>query len=127
MSISHRITTLLDLINTVVSRLKKVKDGNAEQYNVLEEILDIRNILIKLEINANIDKWKDTMNVLAMAEGPFDWLTFLLNGVNTKLSFTKKLFLRAKWPFGKIEIILILFLIKRIHSCFNVGLQNEHV
>ena len=128
MDISSNITSLFNLTRMTVNYLQKVeKRNNKEQHNVLKEIIATNDILIRLKIKSNVHQWKDMMNALNMSEGPFGELRVLLKGINDKLEPTKTLFQYLKWPFGKIEIMTILFTIKQIQSCFNLGLQNDHL
>ena len=92
----------------------------------MKELIATQAILIKLKITANVDQWKDTMKAIYMHEGPFDWLKLLLKGIDIDLDH-RGLFKRPKWASSTFKIIIILFTTKRIRSCLNFGVQNEHL
>jgi hypothetical protein len=134
LSVSASIVAVLQLTGTVVQYLKDVKEAPKDRQRILSELSVASGILYLLRDLAERpqygDAWSVTIRSLNVPNGPLDQFKLALELLTSKLAPVnglKKMRKALAWPFQKTEIQIVISMIERQKSIFNLALQNDHM
>lgn len=142
LSISASIIAVLQLTSVVAKYLKDVKGGAGDRLRLREEIRSAVALLemLKDRIEDDDDEdegdggdmsaWRDSVQQLAVSDGPLDQFKKSLERLVKKLVPTgtfQNLKKSLAWPFDKKDVDENLRSIERQKSLFSLALENDHL
>jgi hypothetical protein len=130
-AVAETVFTLIKYAQKTVTYIQEAKGADDERTKLRNEINVTVQVLSKLQIKANDDEWKATMELLNVPQGPFDQFKTVLEQLESKLKpaegKTAKLRTAIIWPLQKAKIQEVLTTIEHSKSLFTLALQNEHM
>jgi len=133
LSVTASVIAVLQVVGTVVSYLKAIKDGPEHRKRILSEVLAIEaflSILKQRAESADRHDWVQTLTSLNMPNGPLDQFRQTLEHLKSKLQptgSTNKTLKALTWPFSGREMIDLVSMLDRQSSLFKLALQNDHM